>query len=243
LTLIFFVLASFLALLLIVWGVRTRSARRNDGHGADAIDTVTGWPPQATRVLTTTEREAYDLVRQALPAHMVLAQVPLQRFLKVPTRYSYAEWLRRVGQLSVDIVVCDRHAQVIAVIEVQAADEVLSHRAQRRRDRVLKVLKAAQIPVHVWTPPQLPSVEEVRKAIAPAMLEEAPVAVPATPSIPGRFATPAAASAPVLEPEDETGPLREPPPSTWFDDFDTAPAPLAGAAGQDPAHRKDRPTR
>ena len=72
--------------------------------------------PQATRVLTAAERQAFEILRTALPAHIVLAQVPLARFIKVPTRNSYAEWLRRAGHLSADLVVCDRHSQVVAVV-------------------------------------------------------------------------------------------------------------------------------
>ncbi|HJV61760.1 MAG TPA: DUF2726 domain-containing protein [Albitalea sp.] len=235
-----------LALALVWWGVRSRAARRSDPHPGDNLDTVAGWPPQATRVLTSAERQAYDLVRSALPAHMVLAQVPLQRFLKVPTRNSYAEWLRRVGQLSVDLLVCDRHSQVIAAIEVQAGDEPPSGRALRRRDRLLKVLKAAEIPTHVWSGSKLPTVEAVREAIAPAPApaEAVPPANPAAArSLPGRLVNSGAHTfAQIVRepPPDDTTELREPPPSTWFDDFDSAPAPLAGEPAKE---SKDRPAR
>src|SRR5438552_3454032 len=144
--------AVVLAVLAGGWALRRRAAQqRGDNRPADNLDTVAAWPPQATRVLTTVERETYDRLRAALPAHMILAQVPLARFIKVPTRNSYAEWLRRAGHLSADLVICDRHSQVIAVVEVQATDEVLSERAQKRRQRLARVLKAAQIPVHVWS--------------------------------------------------------------------------------------------
>src|SRR5687767_6569828 len=100
--------------------MRSRSAGRVEPRPAENLDTMAAWPPTATRVLTTVERQAYDVLRSALPAHMILAQVPLQRFIKVPTRNSYAEWLRRVGHLSADLLVCDRHSQVVAVVEVRA---------------------------------------------------------------------------------------------------------------------------
>jgi len=235
LTPLVYALLLLLALLLVWWGVRLRTSRRTELHAADALDTVTGWAPQATRVLTTAERQVYDLLRNALPAHMILAQVPLQRFIKVPTRNSYAEWLRRVGQVSVDMLVCDRYSQVMAVVEVTTADEVPSDRAQRRRDRLMKVLKAAEVPVHVWSANALPSVEAVRAAIvveAPEEDEQVPsVPSSATRSLPGRFIS--TDRPPRLVAKTEPGsdgalPLREPPPSTWFDDFDSAPAPLAG---------------
>lgn len=242
-------IALLLALLLVWWGVRNRVSHRAGGSSSDGLDTVAAWPPQATRVLTAPEREAYDLLRHALPAHMILAQVPLQRFIKVPTRNSYAEWLRRVGHLSADFLVCDRHSQVIAVVELRTGDEQPSARARRRQDRLLKVLEAAQIPVHQWSSAILPTVKVVREAIAPS---EAPVEGPLVGvtsgnlrSAPGR---PSAIKPHIAGHEssevsaNEASVVREPPPSTWFDDLDTGPAPL-DPEPKNEAGRKDRPAR
>lgn len=239
----------FIALLLVWWGVRNRASHQADGGSSDVLDTVAAWPPQATRVLTTPERQVYDLLRNALPAHMILAQVPLQRFIKVPTRNSYAEWLRRVGQLSADFVICDRHSQVIAIVELRTGEEQPSSRAQRRHDRLLKVLEAAQIPVHQWSSSTLPSVGAAREAIAPA---EAPAEGPMVGvtsvlrSAPGRPAAtkPHLASQETSEVSaNEASAVREPPPSTWFDDLDTKPAPLDPEPPKNVVRHKDRPAR
>jgi hypothetical protein len=249
LNLFLYAVAFIVALVLVWWGMRSRAARRVDGHASDNYDTIASWPPQATRVLTTTERQAYDLLRSALPAHMILAQVPLQRFIKVPTRNSYSEWLRRVGHLSADFVVCDRHSQVIAVVEVHASDDALSERAQKRRLRLERVLKAAQIPVHVWDAEVLPTAAAAREAIAPSPVEEdvSPAVTPSPlQSLPGRpaDAKPLASGEAGAQPlaNDGVG-LREPPPSTWFDDFDTAPAPLSPSSPKDKPEPKDRVAR
>ena len=218
-------------LLLVWWALRSRGGGRVEKtRPAENLDTLASWPPTATRVLTTVEQQAYDVLRSALPAHMILAQVPLQRFIKVPTRNSYAEWLRRVGHLSADLLVCDRHSQVVAVVEVRAMDEAaLSDRAERRRQRLARVLKAAEIPLHVWPASTLPTPAQAREAIAPAAMapEISPAAeVAALRSLPGRF--PPAGGDRESAPEDVPE-IREPPPSTWFDDLDTAPAPLSPA--------------
>lgn len=245
------VLALVVAVVLVWWGLRSRTGRSAEPHPTDNLDTLTAWPPTATRVLTTPEREAYDLLRLALPAHVVLAQVPLQRFIKVPTRNSYAEWLRRVGQLCADLVVCDRHSQVVAVVEVQTNDDTVSERALRRRARLAKVLKAAQVPVHVWSASALPSVEEAREAIA-ATLPATDMAPPApftgTRSLPGHMtnsATQPLRGAAAASPNEETAPLREPPPSTWFDELETGPVPLSPPQPpvQSAKDGKDRPAR
>ncbi len=135
---------------------RLRAARkRAPGDKADAagdrLDTVAAWPPKATRILTTAERQAYATLVRALPDYVVLAQVPLARFLKVPTRNSYAEWLRRLGSQCADLVVCDNATEVIAVVTVQLPTAEPSERAQKRQARMARVLKAADIPLHVWT--------------------------------------------------------------------------------------------
>jgi hypothetical protein len=202
--------------------------RRSDGEEvrkeADRIDTITGWPPQATRVLSTQERLAFGTLVRALPEYMVLAQVPLARFLNVPKRNSYADWLRRVGYQSVDFVVCDMAAQVVGVVELQTAQ--VSDRAKKRMTRIARTLKAAKIPLHVWTEMAIPHADTAREAILPK-----PVEVPA-----GKLPTGGKpATTPTISSFDEAyknGPgddaveLLEPPPSTWFDDLDTDPAPL-----------------
>ena len=211
------------ALLVLVVFVAWKWRRSGGGHGASSedMDTLAAWPPRATRVLNSAERQTYELLCHSLPGHMILAQVPLQRFIKVPTRNSYAEWLRRVGQLNADFVVCDADSQALAVVEVEAEDEQPGSRAQRRRDRMLRVLKSAQVPAHVWRAGALPTVGQVREALLPPA--EVPELSDAVASAPGKSQT-----------------LREPPPSTWFDDFDSAPAPLAGAPSS-PKDAKPRP--
>ena len=190
----------------VAWALVPHGKRRD--RTPEAVDTLAAWPPRATRVLNTAERQAYDLLAHALPGHMILAQVPLQRFIKVPTRNSYAEWLRRVGQLNADFVVCDADSQVLAVVEVEGEDDQPGSRAQRRRERMVRVLKSAQVPCFVWRAGALPSVGAAREALMPsAKVPELSDAIP-----------------------EAAAPMREPPPSTWFDDFDSAPAPLAGAA-------------
>ena len=75
----------------------------------DDLDTVAGLAARSRRALLTIGERAAPTrcCVKALPDYMVLAQVPLARFMRVPTRHSYAEWLKRVGHLSADLLVCD----------------------------------------------------------------------------------------------------------------------------------------
>ena len=220
-----------LAALVLWWWLRRResgSARVDEAE--DRIDTLTGWPPQATRVMTTPERIAFGTLVRALPEYMILAQVPLSRFLSVPKRNSYSDWLRRLGYQSVDFVVCDMTSQVIAVIEIQAADNRNSERARKRLSRIGRSLKAAAIPLHVWTENVLPSAEAAREAVLPrptatATATDAPVQSPL--SGPASMALGNANDLFVDTDRDASRDDRiEAPPSTWFDEFDSGPTPL-----------------
>ena len=234
-----------LALVLLIgyWWLRRRGGATAGAANApsERIDTLTGWPPQATRVLTARERVAFGTLVRALPEYMVLAQVPLSRFLSVPKRHSYADWLRRLGYQCVDFAVCDMAAQVVAVVELQPEGGQMSERARKRLSRMSRSLQAANIPMLVWRADALPSTSAAREAILPkTAASPSPFTSPmpaddkATPAAAAAAAT-AAAAAKGFNPFDDTGrdstqdemiELLEPPPSTWFDDLDSEPAPL-----------------
>jgi hypothetical protein len=223
-----------LAVALVVlgwWWLHQRQGRQGI-KTAERIDTVIGWPPEATRVLSTPERLAYGALARGLPEYMILAQVPLSRFLNVPRRNSYADWLRRVGNQCADFVVCDMAAQVIAVVEVQGAQP--GERARKRLARIARTLKAAKIPLQIWSEAAIPAAEVARALVLPQ-----PPAAASTESASSSAAAPAAA-VPAAKPisanpfedadrdstQDEMIEMLEPPPSTWYDDLETEPAPL-----------------
>jgi hypothetical protein len=187
---------------------------------------VQSWKPQAVRVLTLPERKAYDLMRKALPGKLVLAQVPLARFISVPTRHSYSDWLTRVGRLSVDLLVCDKSSRVIAVVDVRAAAQ--SERSQRRHQRMTQVLEAAGVRVIHWNADVLPSVAEVRALFKEQGVDiEEEIIGPA-----GKRLLPVAEAVEVLAdgPDMALGPQLEPVSSDYFDDLD-ALAPRSPARG------------
>ena len=132
----------------------------------DSLDTVQAWTPQAVRVMTLPERKAFEVLRRAVPRnHMVLAQVPLARFISVPTQYSYADWLHKVGRLCPDLVICDASSRIIGIVEIATPES--GERSRKRHERMHRVVQAAGIPVHVWTEGALPSVTEARALLRP----------------------------------------------------------------------------
>lgn len=205
-------------------------ARRRGGRGASArrrqaavsLDTIQAWTPQAVRVLTSAERQAYELLRRVLPGQLVLAQVPLARFISVPKRHSYSDWLTRVGRLSVDLLVCDHSSRVVLAIDVRMPGE--SARSQQRHARMDEVLQAAGIRVLHWRADALPAVAEARNqitALVPALADAAPV----DPS--GRHLAVVPQMMDVLAAGDSAPAPLEPVSSDYYDDLEAiAPRPL-----------------
>jgi Protein of unknown function (DUF2726) len=201
----------------------------------DNLDTVAAWPPEVTRLLSGGERSAHETLLKALPECMIFSQVPLARFIRVPRRNSYGEWLTRVGHLSADFLVCDRASLVIGVVSLRAMQE--SEGAARRRARMSRVLKAAGVKFFVWHEHAIPTSAAARDQViqrtgVPSATPE-PVSVdkPLPPHAPrtGSSKIPVAEVV-AEEPVDEH--RREPPSSTWFDDLDSGPTPF------DPARKR-----
>jgi Protein of unknown function (DUF2726) len=213
---------------LVMRGRKTRdpeeASDRKRPRGEE-IDTLAAWPPEVTRLLTSGERGAHEVLVKALPECMVFAQVPLARFIKVPRRHSYAEWLTRVGHLCADFLVCDRATLVIGVVLLQTMRD--SERTERRRTRMARVLKAAGVKVFIWREESLPDAEKARDQIIQRVGEIAaapPVEV--TPTRPVKPPKTDARGVPIPEVVVDDGLRREPPPSTWFDDLDSGRVPL-----------------
>jgi len=211
-------------------GGQAETPQRSKPGAKEGLDTLMSWQPQATRILTVMECQAYSALRAGLPEHIILAQVPLARFLKVPTRHSYSEWLRRVGVMCADLVVCNSASQVIAVVDVRAPEAQENDRARQRHVRMDRVLQAAGIPLHIWREDALPTAALARNLILGMPVEKESAGGPTmhAASAPPPNMTPAALAqrpAPYVQ-EDDGLEQRDPPSSTWFDDLD-ATAPLA----------------
>lgn len=224
-------------LLLALWWTRRRRevVQTEDSESRlqeryEAVDTIAGWPPEATPLLTRHERQALKLLEESLPDHMVLAQVPLARFLRVPTRNSYAEWVRRVGQFCADLVVCNSSSRVIAVVEIRRVHQGEGERTRKRHLRMDRVLRKAGVRVVVWQEGDLPKPEKVRDQVlgtndagnGPAAPSgEQPSAATTSPARPEPAAPPPVAPLPFFNTgssPDEVIEVEEPPVSALFDE-------------------------
>jgi hypothetical protein len=220
--------------------LRSRQTAATDDESAtqrklEVLDTVAAWPPEVTRLLTGGERTAHETLVKALPECLIFSQVPLARFVKVPRRYSYAEWLTRVGHMSTDFLICDRASLVIGAVSLQGAQE--SERAARRRARMTRVLKAAGVKVFVWREVAIPTPEKAREQIVQRTGVPATTLAPDADTAPPSQQPAATRAAKIPVPDvliEEPDPTRrhEPPSSTWFDDLDSGPTPLDAESRQ-----------
>lgn len=240
------VLALFCALPLVWWLARRTGPTERPEAPAERLDTLAAWPPEPTRILRSPERLAFSTLKLALPGYMILAQVPIARFLNVPKRNSYAEWMRRLGSQCVDFVICDVTSQVVGVVEIRPPVEQIGEKLRARLDRVGRVLAAANIPVHVWNEERLPTIEAARDKVlprapaVPAGLAKRPLPIApqaAAAGIVGGAAVVAEGGlvAPAADPfadtdrdwsKDEVIEVAEPSGSTWFDELEESVSPI-----------------
>lgn len=161
---------SLLLLLSMLW-IRRRQGRSSRQRVEDRLDTVRAWPAQLVRVMTPVQRDAYELLRQALPGKLILVQTQLSQFMRVSTRYSYVEWHRRAGRLRANFLVCDQQSNVIAAIDLRLSAE--NEREQARHARLVRVLESAGVTVLVWTEGSLPNITQIRHHLASLPSEDA----------------------------------------------------------------------
>ena len=162
--------------------MRRRSAGRRPSRPSEPE--AAKFTPQAVRVLTSAEREAFKLLTRtegiipALePAHalawvireapslagqtVLLAQVPLTRFLRVQGKQG--DWVRQANGLSADLLLCDAGSRVLVVVNVRSS--LASEKSRRRNDSMLRLLKAAGIKVLSWSDAAMPDLPTVRNQL------------------------------------------------------------------------------
>jgi len=216
------------------WQRKGRKRRAGTNRILDNVDTIAGWPSHATRLLTPRQRDAFEILRKALPDYMVLTQVPVARFIRVPTRLSYSEWMRRVGNVCVDLLVCDPQSVIVAVIDVRDPLRPENDRSRKRRARVQRVMKAAGVAHHVWSDELLPDPAAVRKAIVRDQEHSQPSGHP--PVEHGDRVHYHPGSNPITIPMggDEFEDPMAPPQSSWFDELHaTRPVPFENTRPRD----------
>ena len=134
-------------------------AAREKGGGGDGK-----WPFHARKVLSEAEQILYWRLLEALPDHIVLAQVALSRLLEVNRGFDSRAWHNRISQKSVDFVVCGRDSAILAVIELDDASHGRAHRKKADADKD-QALASAGVRVLRWQ--AVPDEAAIREAFRP----------------------------------------------------------------------------
>lgn len=165
-------LTSVFLLLLVVLalvGIALFIARLKSGGGEGP------WPFVVRKPMSVPEQVLYFRLLEALPEHIVLAQVQLSRFLGVKRGHSVQAWQNRINRLSVDFLILKKDATVVAAIELDDKTHQRSDRraADARKDRALA---DAGVKLVRWNVAEMPSTEGIRGGLAGPQSELRPSA-------------------------------------------------------------------
>lgn len=157
--------ANLTLVVLVVLAVALWAILKPDPLGLDGT-----WPFEAKRLLSDEQAAIYKLLQDALPGMLVFPGVALGRMLYIRQEVSAREsrrrlvWKRRIGEKAVDFVVCDRSAQVVAVIDMSAPERMrsASRSAQIEKERALR---SARVHVAHWSTLTSTDRDSIRKLV------------------------------------------------------------------------------
>jgi very-short-patch-repair endonuclease len=124
------------------------------------------WPFYAKKPLSQPEQILYFRLVQALPAHIILAQVQLSRLLGVKKGNNFQAWSNRINRMSADFVVCNKDSSIVTVIELDDATHQTKDRqaADAKKD---KALGSAGVQVVRWQAKTLPDISTIQSTVTP----------------------------------------------------------------------------
>ena len=117
------------------------------------------WPIAARPVMTADEQVLYNRLRGVFPEFMVLAKVPLSRFMRLQSEKNASMWFRVLNPLHVNFVLCAANRRVVAAIDVETKNG-RSEQAHLLKDKALRAcsIRFVTFPyLEVWTDEQIRS--------------------------------------------------------------------------------------
>lgn len=149
-----------IVVIVVIAGLVFLKAKTQGGASDDV------WPFYAKKPLSQPEQVLYFRLIQALPEHIILAQVQLSRLLGVNKGNNYQSWSNRINRMSVDFVVCNKDSSIVAVIELDDASHQREDRqvADAKKD---KALVSASVRIVRWQAKSIPDVAAIQAAFMP----------------------------------------------------------------------------
>ncbi len=128
------------------------------------------WAITPRPVFSSTERHIYQVLREALPHHVILSKLPLVRFCHAADPYEVRYWFNLLGAIHVTFALCSPSGRVLAVIDMDNEGNT-----QRRSQKIkLAVLNACRIRYLRYPAHRLPTATELQSLI-PATRPPAPI--------------------------------------------------------------------
>lgn len=121
--------------------------------------------PKARPPLTEREQAMFFRLQEALPDHIVLAQVAMSAVLTAATQAARNRFDRKV----IDFVVCSKAFEVVAIVELDDSSHKGKEAADDRRDKLLKGAGYRSVRLQ-----DIPPSERIRTAV---LLTERPAKV------------------------------------------------------------------
>ena len=124
------------------------------------------WPFDAKNPLSEPEQVLYFRLVQALPEHIILAQVQLSCLLTVKKNHDARAWINRIKGMSAGFVVCNKDFSIVAVIELDDDAVASKDRIAADANKVL-ALEAADIRIICWQAKSLPDIALIQSSLKP----------------------------------------------------------------------------
>ncbi|MEO8417678.1 MAG: DUF2726 domain-containing protein [Methylophilaceae bacterium] len=159
-------MTALLVVILLIVGLAFAAFYLNNHQPSNSLDTLIN-PYFSKKPLTDTEAGFYQILAQAVPEYIVLAQVQLSRFIGVDIprrRKDYLSWFNPIAQQSVDYLICRQDFSIVAAIELDDKSHI-GLDAEQRDEKKTKNLKAADITLIRWHATLMPSTEQIRRQL------------------------------------------------------------------------------
>ena len=146
---------------IVIFAALKAKSKDSDGNGEET------WPFYAKKPLSQPEQVLYFRLIQALPDHIILAQVQLSRLLGVKKGNNFQSWNNRINRMSADFVVCNKDSSIVAVIELDDSTHQREDRqvADVKKDRALA---AADVRIVRWQVKSIPEIASIQTTFIPA---------------------------------------------------------------------------
>lgn len=123
------------------------------------------------QLMNKSEQLLFARLKEAAPALLVFAQVSMSQLFHITNqkRNSFMQ-LGEIGRKSVDFLLCREDTSILIAIELNGPTH--EREDQRKRDEKKQAaLEEAGIPLAIFTPSEIPNVPELRKILAPHIVE------------------------------------------------------------------------